>query len=125
MAIHHLKTWPTQFQAIKRGEKTFEMRRCDDRTFTEGDILILQEWDPCAGSGAYTGDRLTFMAGYILRGGQPEWGCGELAPGVCIISLAAMPDMVPDCADPQAEIPAGDLHPDVARRLGFMLEAAE
>jgi hypothetical protein len=119
MAIHHLKTWPAQFLAIKRGEKTFDMRRSDDRTFTEGDVLILEEWDPCAGSGAYTGERLTFKAGYILRGGQPEWGCGELPPGVCIISLAALPDLVPDCAE------VDGLNPAVLRRLGLDMEPAE
>lgn len=42
MAVEHrLKTWPSYFDAMKRGEKTFEVRR-DDRGFQKGDILVLQ-----------------------------------------------------------------------------------
>lgn len=38
---HILKTWPNYFDAVKRGEKPFEVRR-DDRGFQRGDILVLQ-----------------------------------------------------------------------------------
>lgn len=37
---HILKTLPVYFDAIKRGEKNFEVRR-DDRGFQKGDVLVL------------------------------------------------------------------------------------
>lgn len=41
MIEHKLKTWPVYFDAIARGDKTFEVRR-DDRGFQKGDIVVLQ-----------------------------------------------------------------------------------
>jgi hypothetical protein len=41
MTEHTLKCWPVYFDAIKRGEKTFEIRK-DDRGFQKGDVLVLQ-----------------------------------------------------------------------------------
>lgn len=41
MIEHILKCHPVYFDAIERGEKTFEIRR-DDRAFQKGDTLILQ-----------------------------------------------------------------------------------
>lgn len=38
--IHELKTLPVYWDAIKRGQKLFEVRR-DDRGFQKGDILEL------------------------------------------------------------------------------------
>ncbi|NBW10818.1 MAG: DUF3850 domain-containing protein [Caulobacteraceae bacterium] len=38
---HKLATWPQYWDAVHRGEKTFEVRR-DDRGFQRGDILELQ-----------------------------------------------------------------------------------
>lgn len=40
MVEHVLKTLPDYFDAVARGEKTFEVRR-DDRGFQKGDILVL------------------------------------------------------------------------------------
>lgn len=37
---HELKTLPAYFDAVERGEKTFEVRR-DDRGFQKGDIVRL------------------------------------------------------------------------------------
>jgi hypothetical protein len=93
-AVHHLKTWPVQFQAIKRGDKGFELR-VNDRDFREGDTLILLEWDPCRGDGAYTGDWLAYRAGWILYGGKPEFGCAAMPADHCIISLARHPSVRP------------------------------
>ena len=43
---HALKCWPQYFQAIVSGTKTYELRREDDRRFSCGDTLVLQEYDP-------------------------------------------------------------------------------
>lgn len=41
MTTHTLKTHPFAFDAIKRGEKNFEVR-INDRGFQAGDIVVLQ-----------------------------------------------------------------------------------
>lgn len=40
---HHLKTLPVYFDAVKRGDKTFELRK-NDRDFQTGDTLVLEEF---------------------------------------------------------------------------------
>jgi hypothetical protein len=135
MAIHHLKTWPSYFQAIDRGEKTFEVRR-NDRDYQPGDTLILQEWDPRKGEGVYTGQWLAFKAGWIVFGGDEEFGADAISPLYCVIGLmphptltpAAVPPIAPGALGPAVRLVDG-LHPDVARRLGLepdtLTEAAE
>lgn len=44
--IHSLKTWPESFREIAFGQKTFELRRNDDRGFSIGDTLRLLEFIP-------------------------------------------------------------------------------
>jgi len=39
------KIWPKYFELVKSGKKKFEVRLADFR-IKEGDILILEEWDP-------------------------------------------------------------------------------
>ena len=41
---HTLKCWPAYFQAIRRKEKNFTVRR-DDRGFQKGDVVIFREYD--------------------------------------------------------------------------------
>lgn len=62
--IHELKTWPEFFDAVKRGEKTFEVRR-NDRGFQVGDTLRLVRWQPSEGyhGGGYETGEL----------GKPYW----------------------------------------------------
>ncbi|WP_312613231.1 DUF3850 domain-containing protein [Oscillibacter sp.] len=60
---HKLKTLPKYFDKIVSGSKTFEVRR-DDRPFTEGDTLLLEEWD----GNHYTGRTVRVTVTYILRG---------------------------------------------------------
>lgn len=45
---HELKTWPVFFDAVKRGDKTFEVRK-NDRGFQRGDRLVLRKYDPVLG----------------------------------------------------------------------------
>lgn len=44
--IHQLKSWPIHFQPIIDGIKLFEVRH-NDRNFQDGDILHLNEFNPC------------------------------------------------------------------------------
>lgn len=47
MKSHNLKLYLEYYQAIERGEKTFEVRY-NDRKYEVGDTLILSAWDPTA-----------------------------------------------------------------------------
>ncbi len=78
--IIELKVWPLYFEALKNGDKTFEVRAIDDRQFKYGDHLILMEWDPNryfpkpndpeaderARMAAYTGRRIHRVVTYVL-----------------------------------------------------------
>lgn len=66
---HDLKTWPEYFQAVLDHDKTFEIRSEKDRTFSVGDTLLLEEWDPPTLT--YTGRKLTARVSYLVRG--PDW----------------------------------------------------
>jgi hypothetical protein len=86
---HTLKCLPTYWDAIERGEKTFDVRR-DDRGFQKGDFVILQrlneskhrqheiEYD---GNGR-PAHQLRRKITYILTGGQ--FG---IEPGYVILAL--------------------------------------
>ncbi|MDD5291016.1 MAG: DUF3850 domain-containing protein [Patescibacteria group bacterium] len=58
------KIWPEYFQAILDGRKNFELRLADFN-IGEGDILVLQEWDPKKKE--YTGRSLEKEVKYILK----------------------------------------------------------
>ena len=77
--VHELKTWPSYFNEVKAGRKTFEVRQ-NDRNFESGDVLVLREFHP--GTQEYTGRELAFKAGYILHGDQ--FG---IEAGTCVIAL--------------------------------------
>lgn len=80
MNKHYLKTWPKYFDAVARGEKTFELR-ADDRDYKVGDILVLQRFDPKTSE--YTGAEIDKRITYILRGTQ----FAGVAPGYCVLAL--------------------------------------
>lgn len=81
---HELKCWPEFFKAVWCGDKTFEIRRTDDRFFQERDELILQEYDPNAddGKGSYTGRQveafITYVTGFEQRPGWVVFGFREV-----------------------------------------------
>jgi hypothetical protein len=76
---HELKTWSIYFDAVARGDKTFEVRR-DDRGFQKGDILVLRRFD--SRYFCFTGERLRKRISYILTGGQ--FG---IEPGYVVMGL--------------------------------------
>lgn len=76
------KVLPEYFAALKRREKTFELRK-DDSDYQVGDMLRLCEFD----GEKYTGNVVMRQITYILRD-CPQYG---LQPGYCI--LAVQPGM--------------------------------
>ena len=92
MKDHELKTDPIVFDDIKRGHKTFELRK-DDRDYMVGDRLVLRQTaysleEMQKGSPfRYTGDYLIVKVKYILYG--PAYG---LLDGWCIMSIELCED---------------------------------
>ena len=82
MKHHHLKTWPEYFQAIKSGQKNFELR-VNDRNFQSGDHVTLEEWNPVTKE--YTGRIDEYVIGFIV---DSEWG---LQSGWCAFGLLPIP----------------------------------
>lgn len=78
MAEHNLKCWPGPFQSLEDGRKTFEFRR-NDRGYSAGDTLVLEEWDN--NRAAYTGRVSRWTVPYILHAGF------GLPDGYCIMSV--------------------------------------
>jgi len=80
------KVWVEYFEAIREGRKKFELRLADFE-IEEGDVLVLQEWD--YRQGIYTGHRLAFRVGYVLKVEDPLfWSKEEIEKyGLQIISL--------------------------------------
>ena len=58
------KVWPKYFELIKSGKKKFELRLADFKV-KEGDILVLEEWDPKKKE--YTGRKIRRKVKYILK----------------------------------------------------------
>lgn len=61
---HEKKVWPEYFQRILDGEKNFEIRLADWEC-KEGDILVLQEWDP--NTKEYTGRVIEKEVTYVAK----------------------------------------------------------
>lgn len=85
-ATHYLKTWPAFWEAVDRGDKTFEVRK-NDRAFQTGDTLMLEYFDPASPPDQWPianhrqpiERRVTF----VLPGG--EFG---IEPGYVVMGLA-------------------------------------
>ena len=84
MTEHTLKTHPNYWDAVKSGEKTFEIR-LDDRGFQKGDTLVLQRAFKNSTTNKWQGDdenEIECKISYILTGGQ--FG---IEPGYVILAL--------------------------------------
>lgn len=77
--IHELKCWYEFYDAIERGEKTFEIRK-NDRGYQVGDVLTLQRYNQEEGiySGAESYWRVTYMT---------DW---EQKPGFVVMGIARL-----------------------------------
>lgn len=70
---HTLKLLPEFWEAVKRGDKTFEIRK-NDRGFQVGDSLIIQEWTGKEYTGWYMVADVTYLTdfeqkpGYVVLG---------------------------------------------------------
>jgi hypothetical protein len=76
--IHCLKCWPEYYNRVVSGLKRFEVRK-NDRGFSEGDFLVLQEWDPITRK--YTGEMQSFEVDYILYNHE------GITPGFVVMSI--------------------------------------
>ncbi len=86
VAIIRKKIPREYFELIKSGKKKFEIRVADFK-ITEGDTLVLEEWD--SKKKKYTGRKLKKKAGYILKFPLNTFGQKKLIEkhGLCIIQL--------------------------------------
>ena len=84
--LHELKILPEYYDAVRCGDKRFEIRK-NDRDYHTGDILRLKEWD----GKQYTGEELDAVVRYIYHG-IDEYG---LAEGYCIMSIDTMMHDIP------------------------------
>jgi hypothetical protein len=81
---HDLKCVPPYFDAVCRGDKTFEVRR-DDRGFQKGDVLNLREYDRKHGVTErehFTGNAEQVLVTYVLTGGQFGVEPGHVVMGI-------------------------------------------
>lgn len=62
--VHDLKIDPAHFERLLKRQKRFEIRK-DDRGFSEGDLLILSEYD--RGEKSFSGRKLIVFSGKIYR----------------------------------------------------------
>ena len=76
---HKLKILSKYYAAILQGKKTFEVRK-DDRSFQEGDTLLLQETVTPNGCG-YTGREMKVDVTYVLRDSE------YVKDGYCIMGI--------------------------------------
>ncbi len=74
MAEIKKKIWPEYFEIVASGKKRFELRLADF-DIKEGDVLILEEWDP--ETKEYTGRKIEKMVDYVLRFKLDDFGQKE------------------------------------------------
>jgi hypothetical protein len=83
-ATHDLKCDPEYFQAVKSGDKTFEVRQ-NDRDFHVGDYINLLEYD--RQKQIYTGETLTnIKITYVLKD-YPVLQTGFVVLGIALSKI--------------------------------------
>ncbi|MBM2817682.1 MAG: hypothetical protein HW401_272 [Parcubacteria group bacterium] len=80
------KAWPKIFEDVLSGKKKFDLRLADF-DISEGDTLILEEWNP--ETKEYTGKKLEKKVGYILKFNLDKFGQKKevLEKGLYVIQL--------------------------------------
>jgi len=80
------KIWPEYFNDVASGKKRFELRVADF-DIKEGDILVLEEWNP--ETKQYTGRSIEKKVGYVLKFKLNDFGQEEVIKekGMQVISL--------------------------------------
>ena len=71
MPIIKKKIWPDFFDEVKSGKKKFELRLADF-DIKEGDVFVLQEWDPQIKQ--YTGREIRKRVKYVLKFNLDDFG---------------------------------------------------
>ena len=87
MAILKKKIWPEYFEAVASGKKKYELR-LNDFEVNEGDMLVLEEWNP--ETKEYTGRTIEKKVTYVgkFKIDQLFWQKEEIeAKGIQILSL--------------------------------------
>jgi hypothetical protein len=86
MATIHKKCWPELFQLVSEGKKRFDLR-LNDFEANEGDILILEEYDP--EKKEYTGRKIEKSIDYVLKFKLDDFGQKEKieSEGLMVIQL--------------------------------------
>lgn len=80
------KSWPKIFKLIKSGKKKFDLRVADFRV-KEGDILLLEEYDPKRKK--YTGRKIKKKVKYIFKFKMNDFGQEKIIKrhGIYVIEL--------------------------------------
>lgn len=65
------KIWPETFELVNSGKKKFELRLADF-DITEGDTLILEEWNP--DTQQYTGRRIERKVEFVRKFRLDDYG---------------------------------------------------
>lgn len=87
MAVIKKKIWPEYFEEVASGNKKYELR-LNDFSIVEGDILVLEEWNPKTKE--YTGRVVEKKVGFVGRFKIDElfWPEEEIREkGIQVISL--------------------------------------
>jgi ASC-1-like (ASCH) protein len=74
MATIKKKIWPEYFELISSGKKKFELRLADFDV-KEGDILLLEEWDPKTKE--YTGRSIEKKVSFVFKFNVNDFGQEE------------------------------------------------
>jgi ribosomal protein S17 len=88
MAVYKKKAWPELFEKVINGKKKFDLRLDEpDFKVNEGDVLILEEWNPKTKE--YTGKKIQKKIDFILRTKELKfWNDEQKEKGFVVMSLS-------------------------------------